>query len=465
MATLTDTTIAPNWIYKEFKNLGIRCGRTIKRFIRTMETLSHNMQASILGASENIAEAKAIYNMLGNEDLTEPVILESHRKATLQQIKESKSNIILAIQDTTELNYTSHPKTQGLGEGTAKNTKALFAHTTLAAPPSGLPFGLLDQQIWARDPEERGQRKADRPIEEKESYKWIESMDRVARLPFPAGTRIVHVGDREADIYEFFEHAISTEQDVLVRIVHNRNTDEDLKLFDQLKKAEVAGTIVVDIPRDTRKNIPARTATLELRYKKEQVRVPQNLRSRYGTQHSLALTFILVQEIGAPEGQEPITWFLGTTLAVKNAEEAAEKVRWYVQRWKIERFHYVLKQGCAVEELQARSAEVLSKEILMYSIIAVRLLHLTYAARQTPNVLCDMLFDAEEWQVLYCIATKTKQPPLVAPTIQEAVGYIARLGGFAGRKGDGDPGVKVIWRGYSVLQTVLSHYAFIPTKS
>ena len=190
--------------------------------------------------------------------------------------------------------------------------------------------------------------------------------------------------------------------------------------------------------------------------------MPQNLHSQYGAQHSLALTFILVREIDAPEGLEPITWYLGTTLDVNNAEEAAEKVSWYVQRWKIERFHYVLKQGCAVEELQARSAEILSKEILMYSIIAVRLLHLTYAARQTPNVLCDTVFDPEEWQVLYCIANKSKQPPQIAPTIQEAVRYLAKLGGFAGRKSDGDTGVKVIWKGYNVLQTVLNHYAFIP---
>ena len=462
MTTLADTSVETNWINREFKNLGIRCGRTIKRFIKTMGTLSNNIQASILGASENVAEAKAIYNMLKNETLTEPLILASHCKATLQQIKESKSDIILAIQDTTEVNYTSHHKTKGLGDGTAKNTKALFVHSTVAVPSSGLPFGLLDQQIWARDPEERGQRKANRPIEEKESYKWFTSMERVAALQFPEGTRVVHVGDREADIYELFEYASRIRQDVLVRIVRNRNTDEDLKLFEQLEQTKVEGTIIVDIPRDTRRNIPARTATLELRYKKVKVRVPQNLHSQYGAQHSLTLTYILVREIDAPEGLEPIEWYLGTTLDVNSAEEAAEKVSWYVQRWKIERFHYVLKQGCAVEELQARSAEILSKEILMYSIIAVRLLHLTYAARQTPNVLCDMIFDSEEWQVLFCIANKTKQPPQIAPTIQEVVRYLAKLGGFAGRKGDGDPGVKVIWRGYSVLQTVLNHYAFIP---
>ena len=101
MTTLADTSVETNWINREFKNLGIRCGRTIKRFIKTMGTLSNNIQASILGASENVAEAKAIYNMLKNETLTEPLILASHCKATLQQIKESKSDIILAIQDTT----------------------------------------------------------------------------------------------------------------------------------------------------------------------------------------------------------------------------------------------------------------------------------------------------------------------------------------------------------------------------
>lgn len=462
MTTSTDTMIEMNWIQKEFKNLGIRCGRTLKRFIKTMGTLSNNMQASILGASENIAEAKAIYHMLKHENLTESVILNAHRKATLQQIKETKSDILLAIQDTTELNYTTHVKTQGMGEGTAKNTLGLFVHSTLVAPPSGLPYGLLNQQIWTRDPAERGQKKADRPIEQKESYKWLVGMNGTADLKLPNGTRLVQVCDRESDIYEFFDHAIRIRQDVLVRIVHNRNTVENNKLFDELEQAEVAGTVVVNIPRDTRRNLPSRTATLELHYKKVLLQVPQNLRSQYGDQPSLALTFILVREIDAPEGQEPITWYLGTTLNVNDAEEAAEKVSWYVQRWKIERFHYVLKQGCAVEELQARSIEILRKEILMYSIIAVRLLHLTYAAREGTDALCDTIFEPEEWQVLYCMANKTQQAPETAPTIQDAVRYLAKLGGFAGRKGDGDPGVKVIWRGYKELQTMLKYYRFIP---
>jgi len=132
-------------------------------------------------------------------------------------------------------------------------------------------------------------------------------------------------------------------------------------------------------------------------------------------------------------------------------EEALQKVEWYRERWKIERFHFTLKSGCNVEELQLGTKERLENAIALYSVVAWRLTWLTYQARVTPNFSCSMILEKHEWQALYCVVNKTHTPPENPPTLEEAVSLIARLGGFLGRKHDGKPGVKVIWRGLQKL--------------
>ena len=435
-----------HWAYEEFKNLGINCGRTIKRFIRSMVTLSRKIGESIAGASDSKAEAKAMYRLIENKKVTEEVILDAHRKATIQKMKESDESIILSIQDTTMLNYTSHKKTTGLGDfGAGPGHKGLIVHSTLAVTPKGIALGLLDQFIWTRDPEERGKRtkKRQKPIEKKESYKWLKSMDN-SRSSIPQGIRLVHVGDREADIYEFFDHAIANKQDFLVRVVQNRMTIEACKLFDKIKQEPSAGHIVVEIPRDTRRNLPKRETTLEIRYSRVHIQAPVNTLNKNIKNRNLALSIVHIQELNPPEGVEPIGWYLVTSIDIANLDEAVEKVNWYIHRWKIERFHYILKSGCGIEKMQNRTADRLQKLILVYSIISVRILGMTYLARQYPDVPCTMFLEEEEWKVLYCIVNRTSTAPQTAPTIKEAVSYLAKLGGFLGRKGDGEPGAKVI---------------------
>jgi len=464
MSSTTTTRIdEQHWAYEEFKTMGINCGRTIKRFIRTMITLSKKINESIAAASDCKAEAKAIYRLINNEKITEEVVLNAHRNATIQQMKESGEQIILSIQDTTTLNYTSHKKTEGLGDfGATPDSRGLIVHSALAVTTQGIAIGLLDQKIWTRDPAERGKRKEKRqkPIEEKESYKWLESMDR-SQLGIPKGIRLVHVGDREADIYEFFDHAIANGQDFLVRVVQNRMTTEACKLFDKVKNEPSAGKVIVDIPRDTRRNVPKRTTTLEIKYCPVTILQPVNTPKEFRKNASVTLSILFVQEINPPEGLEPIEWYLGTSMEIANVDEAMERVNWYVHRWKIERFHYILKSGCEIEELQTRKAERLQKLILMYSIISVRILGMTYLARQKPETPCSELMEEQEWKVLYCIANKTSTVPSTIPTMKEVVAYLAKLGGFLGRKGDGEPGAKVIWKGLNELNIVLEHYKYL----
>lgn len=453
-----------SWAYEEFNNLAIDCGRLIKRFINTMATLSKKINESIAGASVNKAETKAIYRLIWNEKITEDVVLHSHKKATIRRIIESEENTILSVQDTSELNYTGHKKTTGLGEyGTEKNSKGLIVHSNIAVTTDGIALGLLDQKTWARDPAERGKSKNNykRPIEEKESNKWLESMERSSDK-MPEDVRIINVCDREGDIFEFFLKCKLENRLFLVRAIQNRNTDEKIKLFERINNEDVAGTVVIRVPRDTRKNTPVREATLEIRYSTIKITVPKTLKSKYKDLQYLEITIILAKEINASEGISPIEWYLETNISINSFDDAVEKVRWYTQRWKIERFHYVLKNGCEVEELQQHDAETLKKLILMYSIISVRILNITYYARQNPEASCEYALDEDEWKLIYCMANRTNIPPTKIPTIKEAVGYIAKIGGFLGRKGDGDPGVKVIWKGLRDMSIVLQYKDSIP---
>jgi len=454
-----------HWAFEEFRNLGINCGRTIKRFIRSTITLSRKIGESIAGASNSKAEAKAMYRLIDNKKVTEAVVLQAHQKATIQKMKESGELIILAVQDTTTLNYTSHKKTEGLGDfGAGPDNRGLIVHSALAVTPKGIALGLLDQFIWTRPPEERGKRveKRLKPIEEKESYKWLKSMNN-SQIGIPNDIRLVHVGDREADVYEFFNHVIANQQDFLVRVVQNRMTTEACKLFDKVKNEQPAGQISVEIPRDTRRNLPKREATLEIRYSRVTIQAPMNTPKKFINNSNITLSIVHIQELNPSNDVEPIEWYLATSMDISNLDEAVEKVNWYIHRWKIERFHYILKSGCNIEHLQHRTAERLQKLILVYSIISVRILGMTYLARQYPEESCTMFLEEEEWKVLYCIANRTLTVPQTVPTIKEAVSYLAKLGGFLGRKGDGEPGAKVLWKGLNELNTVLKHYKYLST--
>lgn len=159
------------------------------------------------------------------------------------------------------------------------------------------------------------------------------------------------------------------------------------------------------------------------------------------------LQVILALEENPPDGIKPISWLLLTTLKVNSFEEAARYVRWYTYRWLIERYHYTLKSGCGIEKLQLETTRRIDMALATYSIVAWRLLWLTYEARFNLDMPCDSVLEIDEWQSLCATINKNPIPPKKPPSLREAVRMIAILGGFLGRKGDGEPGVKSIWRG------------------
>jgi hypothetical protein len=168
-----------------------------------------------------------------------------------------------------------------------------------------------------------------------------------------------------------------------------------------------------------------------------------------GSSEPVTITLIGATEQSPPAGCESISWVLLTNLAVKDFESATQKVQWYAKRWGIEIWHKVLKSGCKVEDCLLEEAERLKRYLTLFSIIGVRLMQVAYLARAQPDLPATQVFSAVEIQVLHLRVTKAL--PAQSPTLREVVRLLGKLGGHLGRKGDGEPGVMVLWRGWMRL--------------
>lgn len=219
-------------------------------------------------------------------------------------------------------------------------------------------------------------------------------------------------------MYELFAKAQSWKEPVLIRIVQNRMTVENKGIQEEIRKKRCQGRVEATIPRDSRNSVPERKAVLQVRYASYAVKRPQILNKVKTLPEAIDVQVIYVREERPVKGKAAIEWFLTTSEPITSPEEAYKYVGYYMQRWKIERFHYVLKSGCAIEKLQERSIEKTMTLILMYSIIAGKILNMTYAAL-TPCLSCSLLLGKAEWKLLYYIANKVKKEPKKPYTIKE----------------------------------------------
>jgi IS4 transposase len=324
----------------------------------------------------------------------------------------------------------------------------------LALSADGLPLGLLHQYVWMRPPEQRGKRKDRRHKEtaDKESQRWLDTEKAVAATLPPERTFVV-IGDRESDFYDYLALTRRPGQHALVRAKGRRRiAGADELLGVAVRGAPLAGRLQVRVPRKDGR--PGRKATVEVRYGTFAL-LPPSTHPRRKQLSPLPVQAVSVVEVEAPAGVKPLQWLLLTTLTVDSFEAAARVVAWYALRWRLERYHFVLKSGCRLEELQLETAERLRRALSLYALVACRLLHLTYLARQEPESSCKRVLSRDEWEVLWRHHFPGQPLPAAAPDLHTALGWVARLGGFLGRKHDGEPGVKVLWRGLRKLQAMV----------
>jgi hypothetical protein len=438
-------------IYKPLEDCTSRLESRLRDRLDVMiEQFTAQPGCSIPRPAKTATPMDATYNFFANEHVSPPAILACRQPSTRAALEACPR--VLAIQDTSDFNYSSLEETAGLGYTAGSSVRGLLVHSTLAVTPDGLPLGLLTQQIWTRDPAHKGhtQGRRKKAVLDKESYRWLDHAA-AARVEIPTGTTVIHVADREGDIYDWLAAPRPANAQLLVRVaqahrivVHGAD-DQKGKLSEVVHAQSPLGTYTLEVPRGDDR--PSRQAVLTLRVAAVQVQPPRNAKKR-STLRPVPVWVIEAVEENPPAGQTQLCWRLVTTEAVTTLEEIIRALQEYVIRWRIERFHFVLKQGCQVEQLQLETADRLANALAVFSQVAVLLLRLTYLARVTPEAPVAEEFTAEEVAVLdHCRQKQEKNARTRVRTLAEAVRVIARLGGHLGRKGDGPPGAKVLWRG------------------
>lgn len=459
-----------SWAIEEFAQVSFKDERLNQRCQTLADALGQQPMAPINQACEDWADSKAAYRFFDNPKVTPGELLAPHSQHAVARMQGHA--VVLAVQDTTFFNFTHHPATQGLGAigPQGQNQRGFGLHSTLAVTPGGQPLGVLTQAFVERPlgaPAHTPSELRTQPIEDKESYRWLQAFEKTIALT-PADIQVVTVCDREADIFEMFVMAAERHAPLLIRAAANRclQDDEVEHLWPKVAQQPVQGELSLLITGNDKRK--ARQATVSLRYCSVSLRPPW--RPEQKKLPVVQLQAILVREEHPPENlaelgdHEPIEWLLLTNTPVTTFTAAVQVVAWYCCRWQSEVFHKIIKSGCRVENSLLQTAQRLQNFIALMCVVAWRLHWLTYINRTAPDLPCTHILTTVEWQALYMRIYKTSAFPTPLPTVRQAVRWVAQLGGFLGRKSDGEPGITAIWRGWQRLQDLAATWQVVVTE-
>ena len=448
------------WIEAETKGADFGDERLNRRYELLLDRLSDKPTLSIPAACRGLAETTAAYRFFDSDKTDAAKVLKPHHDASVERIRLHE--VVIVAQDTTEIELVRKQERVG-GPLNDESRYGLYVHPLLAMTPERVPLGVVAAKIWSRDPEEfarsqeekRRARKA-KPIEEKESVRWLEGYQSACALAAETpDTTIVAVSDSEGDIYECLQAGAGGKADYIVRGCQDRALlDEEHSLLLQTLACKAAlGKMKIRVSKraastgdETKKRkLPrdGRIARVTIRAAKVLLRGP----ARPGMKlPDIYVNAILVKEENPPAGEEPIEWLLLTSLPVETFAEATTVLDYYCCRWEIEIYFRVLKSGCQIEELQFERQDRFEVCLAMYMIVAWRVLHVLMLGRECPKMRCDAVLSEEEWKSVYVIATN-EDAPEKPPLLRDMVRMIAELGGYLNRKHDGPPGPQTMWIG------------------
>lgn len=448
-----------HWAEQEFGTIRLYDDRLKQRLYKIAQDFYSVPEANIPQACGSKAGTMGAYRFFQNPKTTMDIILDAHTEATIDRIREHR--VVLAPQDTTTLNYSTHAMTQGLGPVNTTNDQSigLLLHDTLAFTEDGTPLGVLDAQCWARDPDDpqKRERRHQLPIEQKESVKWLRSFQKVSEIQrLCPDTLLVSIGDRESDIHALFDMARKTPNapGLLVRSEKSRRrkTDQGF-LWDVMAQQDVAGSLKIHVPRSGSRK--ARDSWVDIRFANVRLKRPKGNTT---SMESIDIWAVYVLERPDEPVASPIEWLLLTTVAVESFADAQKRVEWYSGRWGIEVYHRTLKSGCRIKDRQLGTADRLETCLGVDMVVAWRIYHLTMLGREVPEAACTVFFKEVEWKALCCYVNKSPAPPEKPPSLKQAVFMIGAMGGHLGRKSDGFPGTQTLWRGLQRLDTATEMY-------
>jgi hypothetical protein len=453
-----------SWAHEEFGRVPLFDGRLKERLYTIAQDFHGCPEGSIPQACGSKAGTMGAYRFLSNPKLSMDVVLTGHAEAAIQRIRQH--SIVLVPQDTTTLNYTSHPMPKGLGPIGNKDDKSigLLLHDTMAFSEQGTPLGVLDAQCWARDPNDRGKRARRKrlPIEQKESQKWLRSFRKVAEVQKACpNTKLISIGDRESDVYELFQEATRGPQGPGLLVRMNRSAGRKVGgvlLWNFMLTRPVDGTLDLHIPHSGKRK--ERDTVLDVHFAEVELQPPKRLKSCAPIR---AWAVYVREQAKHAEGETPIEWMLLTTVAVSTLEDARQRVSWYARRWGIEVYHRTLKSGCRILDRHLDPDAGLKVCLGIDMVVAWRVFHLTMLSRETPDAPCTVFFTDQEWQALCCYTGRNPIPPKQPPRLVEAANLVGSMGGHLGRKADGPPGTQALWRGLQRLEPATQMYIVLTT--
>jgi len=452
------------WFEDECAACAFKDARLKRRFMALLKSIAGTVGGSIPFVCQDWANTKAAYRFLSNERISEADILAGHFSSTRDRFAKA-DGLVLVLHDTTEFTYQREnvdaigiTKMINSGRDKAGRVRAhtvcgVMMHSSLVVTRSGLPLGLAAIKFWTRK-KFKGTNALKRkinptrvPIEEKESYRWLENVKQSTDL-LARPERCVHIGDRESDIYELFCAADEAGTHFLVRTCVDRLAgDGTHTIAHEMKVTRLRGVHRIEVRNDKGE---ADVAELEIKFARIRVLPPIGKQKRYP---ALELTVIHACERGVPKNRQAINWKLLTDLPVSSRAAAIEKLDWYAMRWKIETFHKILKSGCRAEDAKLRTAERLTNLIAVYCIVSWRVFWLTMLARVVPQAPATLAFQESELDLLDHVIKDTGKVAR-KKTLRSYLTKLARLGGYLARASDPPPGNMVMWRGLSRLTDI-----------
>lgn len=461
----------------ENRNLGHDFGdaRLHRRFKAICAKLEQGLNATIPQLCHKRSSAKSFYRFFDNKAVNTQKMLRDHRDEIEACLACIDSNRLLQVSDSSELDFTGKKGGPKLGSLNYKHQRGMLVHNSLLLSDGGLPLGLLWQSYVVRKDEDFGKSAERRylPIEEKESYRWLEHFKQGQAWLENEHTKnpdleLVYVADSEADILELFQLRNNTHMHLLVRSKHDRAlaaNGEDAQLYSRLDGQPLQGSYVASIADPATQKV--RQAMLDVRY------CPLQLTRRRKSKHEnnlpvVELNALQIKEKNPPPDVEPIKWVLLTTLPILCLEDALQIIEYYLLRWLIERFHYLMKSGGAeVEKLQLQTAHRLQNAITTYSIATFKAFKLRYWAENSPQSTIRQAGISEtEHKVLYTYAhqkvdKKITYDPKAPPTVAQYCKTLGQIGGFFPSKRQELPGLKIISRALSTLQNLVDAYLIL----
>lgn len=450
------------WAHLNFGSCEIGDKRRVNRLVKVAEEIGNNPSASLPNQIERWGDLKAAYRLFDREEVTFEAIAKPHWELTRQQA----TGRVLVIGDTTEIDFGRFRNIEGVGPtGNGTGQGFLLHNALMVDAESEEILGVAGQTIHYRKKKRGGQRpnaSKRKKKKDRESEVWGTVIDQIG--PPADSVSYVHVFDRGAGNFEVYCRLLQQRSDWVIRAsqlsrrVLVGDSDECMQLKNYLPRLKKLGEYTLSLR--ARPGQAAREAAIEVRLGSIKIPRPQHVSPwvRKLEQPPIAMNVIEVVEVNAPKGIKPIRWILLTSLPVQTFEEAWLLISYYELRWLIEEYHKALKTGCGTESRQLKTAGRLEAFVGLTSVVAIRLLQLKSLARTKPEVPAQRVVP-RVWLKMLKLARKNLDR-VHDLTVGQFYREVAKLGGFLGRKGDGEPGWITIWRGWEKLNT----YVFVASK-